>query len=98
MAMITEVRRADTWEGRPTETLAKFIPEHLMTFAGSAGDGGIEAADPIIAAKEFAVDADPCLDGMHIIIIDTQSPDWSDTHMKSLWPHWADDSNHATWQ
>lgn len=101
MAIIATVRQHDTWEGRATLELKKFIPEHLMTFEGSAGYGGEEAENPVQAAKDYAEAKGYTgeVDGHHILVIDTQSPEGTNTHAYSLFPYYRDENDfNLTWE
>ena len=97
MAIIATVRQHDTWEGRPTVELKKFIPEHLMTFEGSAGFGGEESTDPIKAAKAWCEANNQ--DGDHILVIDTQAPVESETHKYCIFPEYHEKNDfRLTWE
>jgi len=97
MAIIAKVRQHDTWEGRPTIELKKFIPKHLMVFEGSAGFGGKETDDPIQDAKNW--DEANNQDGDHILIIDTQVPVDSEYHSYCLFPEFREENDFLlTWE
>jgi len=101
MAIIATVRQHDTWEGRPTIELKKFIPQHLMVFEGSAGFGGEESKDPIKAAKTWCEVNDQVNDqeGDHILVIDTQVPIESKQHAYCLFPEYHEENDyHLTWE
>ena len=96
MAIIAIVRRYDTWGMEPTAELKKFIPENLATFEGSAGYGGTEVYDVVQAAKDWMIENGATNDseGDHILVIDTQSPEWSKHHMNTLHPKYLESDDY----
>ena len=98
MATIVTIKERDVWEGLcPTIERAKFIEEHLMTFKGSAGFGGIEASNPIQAAKDWAISnkCDSDIHGFYMEVIDTQSPVGTSTHKKEYLPISNEENNYV---
>ena len=84
------------WEGlSPIITLAKFIPENLMTFEGSFGFGGTEASDPVKAAKAWAIEnkTDSDIHGFYLEVVDTQSPIGTRTHKTQYYPTATEENN-----
>ncbi len=93
MSTIAIVQRIDTWEQqrKPVE-VAKFIDKQLTTFNGSYGYGGIPANDQIQAAKDFIIGTNNHPD-YRILVIDTQSPEWSNTHQRALYPEYFSETD-----
>ena len=76
MAIITTVLNQNVYTGKVSE-LVKFIPEHLETFKGSAGFGGVTVDNTVQSAKDWAANNNAVNDGDKIIILDTQTPEWA---------------------
>lgn len=96
MSTIVTIKEMDTWEGlAPTIERVKFIEKHLMTFEGSAGFGGIEASDPIQAAKDWAREnkADSDQHGFYMEVTDTQSPVGTESHKRQYYPRATEENN-----
>ena len=90
MAIIASVIQYDDWEGEaPDKELIKFIPGCLATFEGSAGHGGVPVECPVTAAQQYAENKV----AVFIRIIDTQSPEWSSTYKKDLYPKWPEEDD-----
>lgn len=96
MSTIAIIKEFDTWEGlAPTIERIKFIEKNLMTFEGSAGFGGIEANNPIQAAKEWAElnGYDSALHGHYLEVIDTQSPVGTEGHKTIYYPESTEEND-----
>ena len=96
MAIIASIKQSDAWEGRfPPVTKARFIPEHVIDFPGSACRGGLPSSDPVADAKKWAEanGADSDIHGFYLEVIDTQSPVGTSTHKTLYYPESTEENN-----